>query len=371
VKLRRSDGGKIIVGREKPPISLGEVVREDLPFPVVYYPRHYGTFIAFAEDQDAPVALCTCSESPIQNFLRLRQRFLKAHYSDPLRNVSLDAVHFPEVVARAALEHDRDPLHAVTFRADLCHRCNLARPSVRYTHEMYGGVFEQQYGWYIKQTYFRLGILPSPFPEMVLFLEEVCPPELQTKITTMRAAHQEYRREEERLKAIVMSPPRPDIGSNEITYWHNVRIEEAETMVALRRRAAQLVTELSNTVENITRQEFGFRKVGEGWVSETLLAQIVSRLLPQQDVLRHHRPGWLGGLELDIYIPRLKLGIEYQGQQHFHSIKAWGGDEALKALQQRDTRKALLCEASGTRLVVVDYTDPLTEEHIAALLALD
>jgi len=370
VRLRRSDRAKVVVGREKPPVSLGTVVREDLPFPVVYYPGHYGTFIAFAEDECAPVALCACSESAIRNFLRLQQEFPKGYNSNPLRMAPLDSYFFPEVVARASLVHDRDPLRAARFCAGLCHRCNLARPSVRHCHEVYGGVFKQQYGWYISQNYLRLGMLPAPLPEHLTFLEDVCPGELQAKAVEVKAANEEYRREEARLMAIVTGPPRLDIPRDEVTYWSNVRLSEAQTMITLRRRAARLWTEFQNTVENITRQEFGFRKVGEGWVSETLLAQIVSHLMPHEEMLRHHKPDWLEGLELDLYIPRLRLGIEYQGQQHFCSIKAWGGDEALAALQERDARKARLCRRAGVRLVAIDYTQPLTEEHILALLAL-
>jgi len=33
--------------------------------------------------------------------------------------------------------------------------------------------------------------------------------------------------------------------------------------------------------------------------------------------LRHYRPDFLQGLELDIFIDELKIGMEYQGIQHF------------------------------------------------------
>ncbi len=45
-------------------------------------------------------------------------------------------------------------------------------------------------------------------------------------------------------------------------------------------------------IENIVRQEFGFRDVGEGWVSETLLHQIVKRICSEEEILRHNRPDW-------------------------------------------------------------------------------
>jgi hypothetical protein len=99
-------------------------------------------------------------------------------------------------------------------------------------------------------------------------------------------------------------------------------------------------------------------------VSETLLYQIVSRLVRPERVLRHFRPDWLEGLELDLYLPDRRLAIEYQGQQHFYPIAAWGGIGALKGLRRRDAKKARACQQNGVRLVTFDYTEPLTDDHV-------
>jgi hypothetical protein len=132
----------------------------------------------------------------------------------------------------------------------------------------------------------------------------------------------------------------------------------------LKKQRDRLARRLKNAIENITREEFGFRKIGEGWVSETLLYQIVIHIFRGRDVLHHHRPDWLDGLELDIFVPSAGVGIEYQGQQHFHPIEVWGGQQALDALTERDQRKRKTCERRGITLVEVDYTEPLTEDHI-------
>ena len=52
------------------------------------------------------------------------------------------------------------------------------------------------------------------------------------------------------------------------------------------------------------------------------------------------------------------------GQQHSHPIEAWGGKDALCDLQERDRRKARLCRDLGITLIAIDYTEPLTAEHI-------
>ena len=104
------------------------------------------------------------------------------------------------------------------------------------------------------------------------------------------------------------------------------------------------------------------------WVSETLLYQIVSRIVHPDCVLRHFRPEWLGGLELDIYIPDRRFAVEYQGQQHFHPIEVWGGEEALEALQARDAKKAKACKQHGVCLITFDYEESLTEDYIRKVL---
>ena len=62
-------------------------------------------------------------------------------------------------------------------------------------------------------------------------------------------------------------------------------------------------------------------------------------ILYNHKILRHYRPDWLDRLELDIYIPSLKLAFEYQGQQHFHPLHVWGGEKALQDLRFRDAHK--------------------------------
>jgi len=339
---------------KRPPVSLGGTALEDLPLPLVYYPPHYGTFMALAEDGSSTPALCACCESAVTNLLRL---------SDTYGYASLRG-YFPEVMIDKSAVHLAVPFTSLRFEQGLCHRCTGAVPSLLYCHPVYGGRFMQQFGWYVNQEYLRLGISPLLGP----FLPDVCPPELQEDIRLAVSAMREHREEYDRLMAIVQGPKREDIGDDEITYWSNVRMGEAEDLIRLRRLAARKTTAFTKKVENIARQKLGFRKVGEGWVSETSLSRIVQELLPGQVIQRHARPDWLEGLELDIYLPELGLAIEYQGQQHFHPIEAWGGQEALEKLQERDARKAGICNERGIRLTTVDYTEPLTREHIRHVL---
>ncbi len=346
---------------QQAPVSLGGIEREEaLPYPIVYYPNHYGTFFAFGQDEQSELALCACERSALENLARLNAEGLPLPNSNPLRMAPLDSLHVPDVIAQMALRDSSDPLAILNFERRLCHRCNLIPPTRQWRHEMYGGRFAQSFGWYIHQTYLRLGIRPFD----LRYLPDVCPEDFQERIAELRQANEAYNRERERVMTIVEGPPRPDIAPDEVTYWHNLRHEEAEPLLRLKKHRDQLERRLKNAIENITREEFGFRKVGKALVSEMLLYQIVDRIFSGHEVIHHHRPDWLDGLELDIFVPELQLGIEYQGQQHFHPVEAWGGIAALRTLQRRDQEKRIKCESAGVTLVEIDYTEPLTEDHI-------
>jgi hypothetical protein len=349
-----------------PPVSLGGVCVEDgLPYPVVHYPNHYGAFFAYSEAEGGDVFLCDCSRSAFENLIELNKRVRSQRNSNPLRETAVDSFNAPDILAKISLDAGGTVNHEdFGFRPKLCHRCNLTPPTQRFCHEMYGGQFKQSFGWYIQQSYLRLGISTTGLQ----YLDEVCPADYQSLIQEIERAQEEYQKENNRINELVYGPDREDISPDEVTYWHNVRKEEAEPLLKLRKEYQKLRTKLKNNVENVVRQEFGFKKVGEGWVSETLLYQLVSRFFLDHEIIRHHRPDWLEGLELDIYIPSLQLGIEYQGQQHYQPISIWGGKDALIALQERDERKINLCKALDITLMEVDYTEPLTIDHIGKRL---
>ena len=91
----------------------------------------------------------------------------------------------------------------------------------------------------------------------------------------------------------------------------------------------KLQREFQNAIENLVREQFGYPKIGDAWVSETMLFHIVEEIYPDVEIIRHHRPNWLEGLELDIYIPSLKIAIEYDGAT-WHKTKEHHARELKK-----------------------------------------
>ena len=94
------------------------------------------------------------------------------------------------------------------------------------------------------------------------------------------------------------------------------------------------------------------------WKSEQTLFTLVKKEYP--DALFQFRPRWLEPQNLDIYIPSINVGIEYQGIQHYESIDFFGGENAFIHRQNLDNRKRHLCEENGLKLIAWPYTDEIT-----------
>jgi hypothetical protein len=78
----------------------------------------------------------------------------------------------------------------------------------------------------------------------------------------------------------------------------------------------------------------------------------------------------LNGLELDGYCNSLKLGFEYNGQQHydprfyFHKNK-----ESFKRIKQRDRKKRIKCRQKGICLITIPYSKAKTTESLLKFIA--
>lgn len=116
-------------------------------------------------------------------------------------------------------------------------------------------------------------------------------------------------------------------------------------------RLENLVTDLLREAENVLRTRHGIPEIGEGWVSEMQLYDVVKRLFP--DAQHHYRPVWLKPQELDIYVPSMKLAIEYQGLQHYQALDFFGGEEAFKQREMLDKQKKRKCRSN--RIVLIEW----------------
>ena len=342
---------------ELPHVSMGGVKEERLlPLPFVHYPQLYGTFMAFGANA-SDFLFCSCAEPAVRNFRQFLAMTTIVEATDKNMIGGEQRLQYTKADFQRHLPVEVEKLTSIEFAENLCHRCNMVTPSWRYCHEMYGGTFKQYYWWYVNQAFLRLGIYPDginyrlPYP----FIPEVCPKDFQEDILTIREAKRPV---QEVFRANREFLPREE----------KARKEALRKKRKLRTDDARAQRTLTKKIENAVRQEFGLKKVGEQWISETILAYLIERILEGHEVLRHARPEWLNGLELDIYVPKMRLAIEYQGQQHFKPVKIWGGEKGLKKLQERDALKAALCRKKDVVLILIDYTEPLTEEYLRGAL---
>ncbi|MEW6262813.1 MAG: hypothetical protein AB1641_07020 [Thermodesulfobacteriota bacterium] len=122
-------------------------------------------------------------------------------------------------------------------------------------------------------------------------------------------------------------------------------------------------------IENDVREAFAYPKIGERWISETILFKVVVTMFSPMEAVYHYRGVELQGLELDVCIPEIRLGIEYQGEQHYQAIDHWGGEDGLKKRQENDRKKKFLCKQLGYTLVEFHYSEELSEEAIRKMLS--
>jgi len=324
---------------ESKPIAFhdGMIERENLPNPIVLYPGFYGAFFGFREKEDSPIILCSCAKEAIENYLRLRLSAPVGTYIDPRRMSILESMYFPltlvETLMKNGAPNDYRIIYNLTFRNRLCHECNRSVPKYRYCHEMNGSSFTQTYGWYINKQAFEWGIEPIS----LRYLKDECPLEVRELFDEKLMHHSRY------------------------------EISVSRTLAKRWRKQERAVL---NCIENTVRDGFKVKRIGESWISETVLYYLIESMLKDKQVLRHYRPGFLEGLELDIFIPNLNIGIEYQGLQHFKAVKHWGGEEAFRRTHERDRRKKELSDLNNIKLAYFFYNERITEELVKERLGI-
>jgi hypothetical protein len=100
------------------------------------------------------------------------------------------------------------------------------------------------------------------------------------------------------------------------------------------------------------------------WVQEAELYRQIKQIFPNELVFREASPPWLGRQRLDVFIPQLRLALEYQGLQHYEAVEAFGGERALLRTLERDALKKRLCDENQIELVYIKFDDPITSASL-------
>jgi len=73
-------------------------------------------------------------------------------------------------------------------------------------------------------------------------------------------------------------------------------------------------------------------------------------------------------LSFDFYLPNNNICIEYNGEQHYKSIKYWGGDVRYENQKIRDRIKKSYCKKNNIKLIILHYRHKNIESILEQLL---
>ena len=79
----------------------------------------------------------------------------------------------------------------------------------------------------------------------------------------------------------------------------------------------------------------------------------VEKILRMNNIIfdKQKKFDWLGRQSLDFYLPKYNIAIECQGEQHYKSIKHFGGEERLIKQIEKDKLKKQLCDENNVKLL--------------------
>jgi len=319
---------------------------ENLTFPYVHIST---TFYGFSQTLKSTIHLCSCSKLALKNFLLLwpKNGFRVAH--DNIR----ECADLPSLLQ----EHINDKveiLKQIKFKENICHECNKIIPHEHAVTYEYDIKFRKLFKPYINKKYYEYGIDPFSFEILdncekkdILELIEINPKDIAD-------IHNNY-----------MINGQIDFDLIEEKY----KVPKSDNVVRdvlgnLWKKLNRQKTKINKVIENEVRINFGYKKLGESWVNETTLYYIIKNIYKDMHVIHHYRPDFLNGMEYDIYIKELSIGVEYQGIQHFEPVEIWGGEKAFAKQKARDEIKLKLSKENNIGLIYFNYDEDITHSLV-------
>ena len=101
-------------------------------------------------------------------------------------------------------------------------------------------------------------------------------------------------------------------------------------------------------------------------ISENKIYNFIKKNFP--DAIRQYNDKFLiknGHKQyIDIYIPSIKIGIEYQGRQHFVPVYKYGGISEFEKTKERDLRKYNKSKENGVKILYFSYEKDTPTNYI-------
>lgn len=145
--------------------------------------------------------------------------------------------------------------------------------------------------------------------------------------------------------------------------------EKREEVLQQKKQYYEENKERFREIENKRRTKLGLPLIGEGWISEQQMINIIVNLFPNESMKLHDRTE-LYGLELDVFLPDRKLAFEYNGEQHYmFSTRFHKSEQDFIDQQKRDVEKRARCREQGIKLIILRYDEEISEQLILSKLA--
>lgn len=334
---------------------------EALPLPVVSY--SYGGFITFREDLESEHYFCACMKPAIDNYMALYEQFGE-YMPKGLKGLApLNEWYFPGAFIEYTKNMNPYPKtldKVIKYEDNVCHRCIKATPLRTYRNSMGMPKFKKWYGWYIMIGYLEEGILPETFMYLINKPDSELQAFLNFRYSVLLEDLDRYE-EIEHLDSDLIKDWLTSLDADhqmgqqriiDLQYPDNFRR-------ALHKALEGRYTKINRVIENRMRKTFGHRMMSGQWSNENKLYQLIKEMYPSYKVIQHYRPKKLEGLEMDIFVKELNLGIEYQGIQHYEALEHFGGQRALEQTMERDSRKKELCEIHNIQLIYFYYDETI------------
>lgn len=102
--------------------------------------------------------------------------------------------------------------------------------------------------------------------------------------------------------------------------------------------------------------------INRKWTSELELFRVTYSIY--NDAIYQYHATWLGQQSLDIFIPSLNIGIEYQGKQHYEPVEIFGGMKGFDKTLERDILKRSLCQNNHIKLIEWKYDEMISKVRL-------
>ena len=149
-------------------------------------------------------------------------------------------------------------------------------------------------------------------------------------------------------------------------YWNSEMIKKKKSKKE-RMKELKRMNERNKIWDEYTEEEIkiysGPTIVSKG--SRDLL-DILKKILPKVSIEEEHLLIDNRYYRLDFYfeLDERKIGIEYQGKQHFEKVDYFGGEKQFERQKKWDKEKQEICQYLGIELVYFYYNEKITESLV-------